>query len=177
MHIFFEGYFDKHLLFIVLGDKSVMSMKLLLGISALWLIAVTCSCNKIDGTPLSSAHSFKWEAIEGNAIEGIDHFGLEGTTNNSNIELRKSSASKMVELNLSDWNSIHSLESLRACIEEKEDLEKLEKISARQIDAEYDLVFGIKKGSSYYILRITNSSVSAITKNEVKVTINGKFRK
>jgi len=126
-------------------------------------------------TPLSDAAGFEWERVAGADATGLEKFGLTWTDNTSASAVIKKGADKFVELSEDAWTSITSVEALTAAVDAAEDMERWEKISV-QASASYDLTLGTKVGDSYFLIHITNATVSADQTIGTTITIVGEYK-
>lgn len=125
-------------------------------------------------TLLSEAKDFEWERIGGAAATGLESFGLTWTSNSATNAIIKKGADKFVELAVADWTTITNLEALKAAIDAAADMEKWEKISS-QATKTYDLTLGTIKGGTYYLIHITNGTVSTATAGTT-IVVNGQYK-
>jgi len=131
---------------------------------------------KAKATPLSEAKSFEWKRVGGAAGAGLDVFGLTWTSNSSDLNaVIKKGATKFVELEPAAWSTITNLEALKTAIDAATDIERWEKVSASVASKTYDLTLGTIKDSKYYLIHVTNSSVS-VADVGTTVTIGGQYK-
>lgn len=126
-------------------------------------------------TPLSEATGFEWERVAGAAATGLEKFGLTWTDNTSASAVIKKGADKFVELSADAWTNITSLEALTAAVDAAEDMERWEKISVQASDS-YDLTLGTKVENSYFLIHITNATVTADQTIGTTITIVGEYK-
>ncbi|HPR32803.1 MAG TPA: hypothetical protein PLK12_11935 [Prolixibacteraceae bacterium] len=127
-------------------------------------------------TPLSEAKNFEWRREGGNPATGLETFGLTWTSNTATSAVIKKGADKFVELEPADWwVNLTTLEALKTAIDAAADMERWEKVSASDASKEYDLVLGTINSGTYYLIHITQSTVTVETIGSV-IVINGQYK-
>jgi hypothetical protein len=125
-------------------------------------------------TPLSSAQDFTWQRVGGANGTGLAEFGLSWTSNTSSVAIIKKDADKFVELDASDWTGLTTVEGLIAAIDAAVDQADFRGISVTASNS-YDVVLGTKKGSDYFLIHITNATVTSDASGTT-VTITGDYK-
>lgn len=131
-------------------------------------------------TPLADAETFEWVRQGGNDATGLEQFGLTWTDNLANDEggvsaVIKKGADKFVELDATVWADISNVEALAEAIDAAEDMDSWRKISVDKSDT-YDYTIGTKVENTYYLIHITNTTVSVEDIGTI-VTISGEYKK
>jgi hypothetical protein len=131
---------------------------------------------KAKETPLSEAKNFEWKRVGGTTATGLETFGLTWTSNSTELNaVIKKGATKFVELEPATWTTIANLEALKTAIDGATDIDKWEKVSASSASKTYDLTLGTIKDSHYFLIHVTNSTVS-VADAGTTVTINGQYK-
>ncbi|HPR61316.1 MAG TPA: hypothetical protein PLF35_10245, partial [Prolixibacteraceae bacterium] len=132
---------------------------------------------KVKETPLSEAADFEWKRVGGSAGTGLEMFGLTWTINKStmiNAIIRKD-ADKFVELAPEQWTTITNREALVEAVDAAEDMDEWNKISAEVASKSYDLCLATIKEGKYFLIHITNSSVS-VSDVGTTISITGQYK-
>jgi hypothetical protein len=124
---------------------------------------------------LSAAKNFEWKRVGGNTATGLEDFGLTWTSNTTTNAVIKKGASKFVELLPAQWNSINTMQALKTAIDAATDMNQWEKVSATDASKTYDLTLGTIKGGKYYLIHVTNSTVTVATEGST-ITIKGQYK-
>lgn len=130
---------------------------------------------KANTTPISIAKDFEWKRVGGTAATGLDQFGLTWTGNTATSAVIKKGAAKFVELNPTDWTDFTSLEDIMAAIDAATDMDKWEKVSAESSQT-YDLTLGTIKDNKYYLIHVTNGTVTTDATVGTTITIVGQYK-
>ncbi|MBN2263773.1 MAG: hypothetical protein JW735_12710 [Prolixibacteraceae bacterium] len=131
---------------------------------------------KVKETPLSEATDFEWKRVGGSAGSGLEMFGLTWTINKStmvNAIIRKD-ADKFVELAPEQWTTITNIEALVEAVDAAEDMDEWNKISA-DASKSYDLCLATVKEGKYFLIHITNSTVS-VGDVGTTISITGQYK-
>ncbi len=126
-------------------------------------------------TPLSAEKDFTWQRVGSAAGTGLSQFGLSWTSNTATAAVIKKDADKFVELQSSQWTSITTFEALKAAVDAATDMTQWTGVSATQASKTYDVVLGTKKGDAYFLIHVTNSTVTTNTSGTT-ITITGKYK-
>ncbi len=128
-------------------------------------------------TPLAQPQSFEFKRIGGNSATGLDTYGLKWTNNAKIVhaQIKKDTATKLVILNSNDWTDITTVEDLTTAIENGNDVNVYDNVSA-EASANYDDVLGVKVGGIYYILHVTHGNVTTSSAGTT-ITITGESRR
>lgn len=126
-------------------------------------------------TPLSEAKAFEWKRVGGTAATGLETFGLVWTSNSAEFAIIKKGADKFVELTPAQWTSVSNLEALKTAIDAATDMEKWEKVSSASASKTYDFTLGTIKGGKYYLIHVTNSTVT-VADAGTTITIGGEYK-
>ena len=132
---------------------------------------------KVKETPLTEAADFEWKRVGGSAGTGLEMFGLTWTINKStmiNAIIRKD-ADKFVELAPEQWTTITNLEALVEAVDAAEDMAEWNKISAEVASKSYDLCLATIKEGKYFLIHITNSTVS-VGDVGTTISITGQYK-
>lgn len=127
---------------------------------------------------LSDPVDFTWERVGGKEGTGLQKFGLEWTSNTSTAAIIKTNSStKMVVLTSEDWDKIETKEQLKEAVDAGTDVDRYENVSSSVASKEYNdvLAVDVNGEGEYYILHITNSTVSTITEGTL-ITIKGQSK-
>lgn len=142
-------------------------------------VSRTITVNVVAGTtPLASAEAFTWQRVSGAAGTGLDQFGLKWTNNSSTSAIvMTESGSKMVNLNASAWSSITTKEALMAAVDGGTALSQYTGVSVQQ-SGTYDDVLGVKKtDGTYYLIHITDGTVTNTGGGNFTYKIEGDYKK
>jgi len=126
-------------------------------------------------TALSAEKDFTWQRVGSAAGTGLSQFGLSWTSNTATAAVIKKDADKFVELSSGQWTSITTVEALKAAIDAAADMTQWTGVSATQASKTYDVVLGTKKGDAYFLIHVTNSTVTT-SASGTTITITGKYK-
>lgn len=128
-------------------------------------------------TPLGSAQNFSWVRCGSSNNPDLSQFGLAWTGNTGSVAIIKKDADKLVILSSGEWSSITTVEGLMSAVDNGTDVVDYRGVDVVQASSTYDDVIATKKGSDYYILHITSSTVVDKTSTcGYEVTINGEYK-
>lgn len=128
-----------------------------------------------SSTPLSEAAAFEWKRVGGNDATGLEEFGLTWSSNTATSAVIKKGADKFVVLDAAIWSSLASVEDLVYAIDAADDVESWTEISVTA-SATYDYLLGTINGGTYYMIHVTNSSVTVASEGTT-VVISGEYKK
>ena len=126
-------------------------------------------------TLLSVAKDFTWKRVGGAAATGLETFGLTWTSNTATNAVIKKGADKFVELDPAQWTSLTNLEGLKLAVDAATDMEKWEKVSSSSASKTYDFTLGTIKAGVYYLIHVTNSTVTVETAGTT-IVIGGQYK-
>ncbi|MFA9389075.1 MAG: hypothetical protein ACERKD_04680 [Prolixibacteraceae bacterium] len=130
---------------------------------------------KSKATPLTEAADLTWERKGGTAATGLDMFGLTWTSNTATSAIIKKGAEKFVQLEAATWMTIDSKETLMEAIDTAENMDQYEGISSTE-NKTHDITLGTIKEGTYYLIHITNSTVSVDAVVGTTITIVGQYK-
>jgi len=138
----------------------------------------TVTVTVVDPTPvtnpLEAEMPVEWKRIGGAAGTGLETYGLTWTSNTTTAAIIKNGADRFVKLTTAEWTSITTKEALKTAVDAATNMTQSEDISATKTQT-YNLVYGTKKGDMYYMINITNGTVT--TGTSTTITITGKSKK
>lgn len=127
--------------------------------------------------PLSSAQSFTWERVGSNDGTGLAQFGLKWTNNTSTAAIiTEDQATRLVELQASEWTSITTQEGLKTAVEVASVITEYDGVSSTAPNKTYNDVLGVRYNDEYYMIRISNSTVTT-GGSGTTITITGLYKK
>ena len=129
--------------------------------------------------PLSNPEALVWQRVGGAAATGLNAFGLKWTKNAKEVMCRieKDSADKFVKLASADWASFITVEELTAAVDAGTDMNEYAGISAEVPHDDYDEVLATKFKGEYFLIHLTESTITVDTIIGTTITINGQFKK
>lgn len=128
-------------------------------------------------TALAAPEAFEWERCGGTAGTGLAKFGLAWTSNGDGTSaIIKEDAGKLVVLTNTEWTSITTQEDLKAAVDNGTAVGEYTGVSA-QATAAYDDVLATMNGSDYYLIHVTNGTVTTGAACGTKIVITGEYRK
>lgn len=140
--------------------------------------SLTITAESAD-TPIGVAEDTFFERVGGAAGTGLDGFGLKWT---SNVEratyavLAKDAATKFVQLTAAEWTSITTVEALTAAVDAAADMADFRGISTTA-NGDYDDVLGVIYNNEYYMIHLTNATVTVDAVNGTTIQIFGQSKK
>lgn len=129
-------------------------------------------------TPLDAAVDFSWIRDQGAVGTGLGEYGLAWTSNTAtNAIVKLDAATKLVQLTSAQWTSITTKEALKDAVDAGTSIADYRGIELNKT-ASYDVVLGVNKGGTYYIIHITNFTNFNYTGTaNYKYTISGQSKK
>jgi hypothetical protein len=126
-------------------------------------------------TQLAAAQAFEWKRVGGANATGLEMFGLLWNSNTADNAVIKKDATKFVELDAQLWGTLTTVEGLKEAVDAATDMDRWEKVSATMAQKTYDFLLGTIKGDKYYLIHVTNSTVSVATAGTT-ITISGEYK-
>ncbi len=126
---------------------------------------------------LSAAQSFQWRRVGGaNGTGDLAKFGLKWTENTSSYAIvAQDKSTKMVQLNLDNWNNITTRNNLKSLIDSSSPIAEYRGVSVTEPTKQYNDVLGVIYNGTYYILRIQKSTVTN-NSSGTTVVIDGQYK-
>jgi len=111
-------------------------------------------------TPLSSETAFTWFRCGGGSGSGLLTVGLEWTSNTATSAIiTPITGNKLVILTSADWTSITTKEALQTAVDNGTAATQYDGVSVVSSNT-YDDVLGTKNGANYYLIHVTNGTVT-----------------
>ena len=132
---------------------------------------------EVLGTKISDEQSFTWQRIgTADATGGLDDLGLTWNSNTATYAIIKKGAEKLVRLSSENYEALTTSEDLKTTIDDGEDVDEIQEVSA-QSNSEYDdLVIGTQTDTeTYYIIKINSSTVETGSVGTT-ITIYGNYK-
>lgn len=127
--------------------------------------------------PLAAAVAVTWSREGSTAGTGLTTYGLKWTSNAKVISavIVKDVATKLVELSATSWTSITTKDALALAVDNGTDLASFKGIGV-EASGTYDKVIAVKNGTEYYMIHLTNCTISTVTAG-TKAVITGESKK